>query len=118
MPTAFVATWSNGSGKPVIGFLGEYDALPMLSQKAGVPKKDPLVPGAPGHGCSHNTMFVTQALTAITLKEVMEKKGLSGTLKLYGSPAEEILTSRPFMVKAGLFEGVDVVLDNHGESGF
>jgi aminobenzoyl-glutamate utilization protein B len=118
MPTAFVATWSSGNGKPVIGFLGEYDALPMLSQKAGVPKKDPLVPGAPGHGCSHNTMFVTQALTAITLKEVMEKKGLSGTLKLYGSPAEEILTSRPFMVKAGLFEGVDVVLDNHGESAF
>ena len=56
MPTAFVATWSHGSGKPAIGFLGEYDALPMLSQKAGVPKKDPLVPGAPGHGCSHNTM--------------------------------------------------------------
>jgi len=118
MPTAFVATWSQGSGKPVIGFLGEYDALPMLSQKAGVPKKDPLVPGAPGHGCSHNTMFVTQALAAITLKEVMEKKGLSGTLKLYGSPAEEILTSRPFMVKAGLFRGVDVVLDCHGESAF
>jgi aminobenzoyl-glutamate utilization protein B len=63
-------------------------------------------------------MFVTQALTAITLKEFMEKKGLSGTLKLYGSPAEEILTSRPFMVNAGLFEGVDVVLDNHGDSFF
>ncbi len=118
MPTAFVATWSQGSGQPIIGFLGEYDALPMLSQKAGVPKKDPLVPGAPGHGCSHNTMFVTQALTAVTLKEFMEKKGLSGTLKLYGSPAEEILTSRPFMVKAGLFEGIDVVLDNHGDSLF
>jgi len=118
MPTAFVATWSQGSGKPVIGFLGEYDALPMLSQKAGVPKKDPLAPGAPGHGCSHNTMFVTQALTAITVKEFMEKKGLSGTLKIYGSPAEEILTSRPFMVKTGLFEGVDVVLDNHGDSFF
>jgi aminobenzoyl-glutamate utilization protein B len=118
MPTAFVATWSYGSGRPVIGFLGEYDALPMLSQKAGVPRKDPLVPGAPGHGCSHNTMFVTQALTAVTLKEFMEKKGLSGTLKLYGSPAEEILTSRPFMVKAGLFEGIDVVLDNHGDGLF
>ncbi len=118
MPTAFVATWSQGGSHPVIGFLGEFDALPMLSQKAGVPKKDPLVPGAPGHGCSHNTMCTLQALTVITLKELMEKKGLSGTLKLFGSPAEEILTSRPFMVRAGLFQGVDVVLDCHGDSAF
>lgn len=118
MPTAFVATWSRGSGQPAIGFLGEFDALPMLSQKAGVPKKDPLVPGAPGHGCSHNTMGTVQALTVITLKEVMERKGLNGTLKLFGSPAEEILTSRPFMVRAGLFQGTDVVLDCHGDSAF
>ena len=118
MPTAFVATWSRGSGQPTIGFLGEFDALPMLSQKAGVPKKDPLVPGAPGHGCSHNTMGTVQALGVIILKEVMEREGLSGTLKLFGSPAEEILASRPFMVRAGLFRGVDVVLDCHGDSGF
>jgi len=118
MPTDFVATWSRGSGQPAIGFLGEFDALPMLSQKAGVPKKDPLVPGAPGHGCSHNTMGTVQALTVIALKEVMERKGLSGTLKLFGSPAEEILTSRPFMVRAGLFQGTDVVLDCHGDSAF
>ena len=106
------------AGKPVIGFLGEYDALPMLSQKSGVPKKDPLVPGAPGHGCSHNTMCTAQALTVIALKEFMEKKKLSGTLKLFGSPAEEILTSRPFMVRAGLFERIDVILDCHGDSAF
>lgn len=118
MPTAFVATWGQGSGRPTVGFLGEYDALPMLSQKAGVPKKDPLVPGAPGHGCSHNTMGTVQAMTVITLKEIMEKRGLSGTLKLFGSPAEEILTSRPFMVRGGLFHGVDVVLDCHGDSAF
>jgi aminobenzoyl-glutamate utilization protein B len=118
MPTAFVATWSQGSGRPIIGFLGEYDALPMLSQKAGVPKKEPLVPGAPGHGCNHNTMCTAQALAVITLKEFMEKKGLGGTLKVFGSPAEEILTSRPFMVRAGLFQGVDVVLDCHGDIAF
>ena len=118
MPTAFMATWSQGSGLPIIGFLGEFDALPMLSQKAGVPKKDPLVPGAPGHGCSHNTMCTLQALSVISLREVMKEKGLSGTLKLFGSPAEEILTSRPFMVRAGLFQGVDVVLDCHGDSAF
>jgi aminobenzoyl-glutamate utilization protein B len=118
MPTAFVATWSYGSGQPTIGFLGEFDALPMLSQKAGVPKKEPLVQGAPGHGCSHNTMCVAQALTVITLKEIMEKKGLNGTLKLFGSPAEEILVPRPFMVQAGLFQGVDVVLDCLGDNAF
>jgi aminobenzoyl-glutamate utilization protein B len=118
MPTAFVATWACGNGRPTLGFLGEYDALPMLSQKAGVSRKEPLVPGAPGHGCSHNTMGTVQALTVIALKEFMEKKGLSGTLKLFGSPAEEILTSRPFMVREGLFQGVDVVLDCHGDSSF
>lgn len=118
MPTAFVATWSYGSGKPTIGFLGEFDALPMLSQKAGATKKDPVVPGAPGHGCSHNTMCTVQALAAIAFKEIMEKKGLSGTLAVFGSPAEEILSSRPFMVRAGLFKDVDVILDCHGDSTF
>ncbi len=118
MPTAFVATWSRGSGKPVIGFLGEFDALPMLSQKAGSTKKEPIIAGAPGHGCSHNTMCTMQAMAVLSLKEFMERKGLSGTLKVYGSPAEEILTSRPFMVRAGLFQTVDVVLDCHGDSMF
>ena len=118
MPTAFLATWSQGSGHPTIGFLGEYDALPMLSQKAGIPRQEALIPGAPGHGCSHNTMCTAQALGVIALKEVMEEKGLSGTLKLYGSPAEEILASRPFMVRAGLFQGVDAVFDCHGHDSF
>jgi aminobenzoyl-glutamate utilization protein B len=118
MPTAFVATWAQGNGKPSIGFLGEYDALPMLSQKPGVPKKEPLLFGAPGHGCSHNTMCTMQVLAVISLKEYMEEKGLSGTLKVFGSPAEELLSSRPFMVRAGLFQGVDVVLDCHGDGGF
>jgi len=73
MPTAFVASWSHGTGKPVIGFLAEYDALPMLSQKAGVPMQDPLVPGAPGHGCGHNTMGAMQALTVVAMQEVIAK---------------------------------------------
>lgn len=113
MPTAFVGSWSYGTGTPVIGFLAEYDALPMLSQKAGSPKHNPVVPGAPGHGCGHNTMGTMQALTVITLKEIMEKKGLNGTLKYFGSPAEEMLVSRPYMVRAGLFKDVDVVIDCH-----
>ncbi|MGB8959579.1 MAG: amidohydrolase, partial [Candidatus Aminicenantales bacterium] len=107
-----------GSGRPVIGLLGEFDALPMLSQKARVPKKDPVVEGAPGHGCGHNTMCTAAAAAAIALKEVMAAQGLKGTIKVFGSPAEEIVASRPYMIRAGLFEGVDAVIDNHSSSGF
>jgi len=118
MPTAFVATWANGAGKPVIGFLAEYDALPMLSQKGGVPEHDPVVPGAPGHGCGHNTMGTMQALTVIALKEYAEENNLDCTLKYFGSPAEEMLVSRPYMIRAGAFEGVDVVIDCHTGNDF
>ena len=118
MPTAFVATWENGSGGPVIGFLAEYDALPMISQKAESPNKDPLVAGAPGHGCGHNTMGALQVLTVTALKSIMEKYQLNGTLKYFGSPAEEMLVSRPFMIRAGVFEGVDVVIDCHSSDNF
>ncbi len=113
MPTAFVASWSHGNGKPVIGFTAEYDALPMCSQKSWVPRHDPVIPGAPGHGCGHNTMGTLQALAALAMKETMEKKGLRGTLKYFGSPAEEMLISRPYMVRAGLFKDVDAVIDCH-----
>ncbi|MBM3296721.1 MAG: amidohydrolase [Candidatus Aminicenantes bacterium] len=115
MPTCFVAAY--GSGRPVIGFLGEFDALPMLSQKGRVPRKDPVVEGAPGHGCGHNTMGVAAAAAAIALKNVLQRYNLPGTIKVFGSPAEETLISRPYMVRAGLFEGVDAVIDNHSSSG-
>ena len=116
MPTCFVATY--GSGKPVIGLLGEFDALPMISQKGRVTKKDPVVEGAPGHGCGHNTMCTAAAAAAIAVKEAMAAHGLKGTIKVFGSPAEEIVASRPYMIRAGLFEGVDAVIDNHSSSGF
>jgi aminobenzoyl-glutamate utilization protein B len=116
MPTCFVATY--GSGKPVIGLLGEFDALPMLSQKGRVPRKDPVVEGAPGHGCGHNAMCTAAAAAGIALKEAMAAHGLKGTIKVFGSPAEEIVASRPYMIRAGLFEGVDAVIDNHSSSGF
>ena len=99
MPTCFVATY--GSGKPVIGLLGEFDALPMLSQKGRVPTQDPLVEGAPGHGCGHNTMCTAAAAAAIAVKEAMDKFHLQGTIKVFGSPAEEIVASRPHMIRAG-----------------
>lgn len=114
MPTCFVASY--GSGKPVIGILGEFDALPMLSQKGRVPYQDPLVEGAPGHGCGHNTMGPAAAAAAIAVKKVMDQHGLKGTIKVFGSPAEETVVSRPYMVRAGLFDGVDAVIDNHSSS--
>ena len=117
MPTCFVATY--GSGKPVIGLLGEFDALPMLSQKGRGPvARSPLVDGAPGHGCGHNTMCTAAAAAAIAVKEAMDKYKLPGTIKVFGSPAEEIIASRPHMIRAGLFEDVDAVIDNHSGSGF
>ena len=118
MPTAFVASWSHGTGKPVIGFLAEYDALPMISQKAGASIQDPVVPGAPGHGCGHNTMGAMQALTLITMQDIIRKRGLNCTLKYFGSPAEEMAVSRPYMIRAGLFKDMDVVIDCHSSGDF
>lgn len=111
MPTCFVATW--GSGKPVIGILGEYDALPMLSQKALCPVQSPIVKGAPGHGCGHNMMGTAGIAAAIAVKRSMELNNISGTVRFYGSPAEETLISRPYMVREGLFKDVDAIIDNH-----
>lgn len=116
IPTCFVASY--GSGKPVIGILGEFDALPMISQKGRVPYQEPVLAGAPGHGCGHNTMCTAAASAAIAVKKAMEKYGIKGTIRVYGSPAEETLISRPYMVRAGLFNDVDVVIDNHSSSGF
>jgi len=111
MPTAFVATY--GTGKPVIGILAEYDALPGLSQKADTTSKEPLVPAEPGHGCGHNLFGVGSAAGAMAIKSVMEKNGLSGTIKLFGCPAEETLVGKVYMAKAGIFEGLDICFDWH-----
>jgi len=115
MPTCFIATW--GEGKPVIGVLGEFDALPMLSQKGRVPRQDPIVKGAPGHGCGHNMMGTAGVATVIAVKKSMEEHNIKGTIKFFGSPAEETVISRPYMVRAGVFDGVDAVIDNHSSSG-
>ncbi len=116
MPTCFVATY--GSGKPVIGILAEYDALPMISQKSMIPVKDPLIEGAPGHGCGHNVMGSASTAAAIAVKNAMEKYQINGTIVVFGSPSEETLISRPYMIRSGLFDGVDVVIDNHLGSKF
>ena len=116
MPTCFVATW--GKGKPVIGILGEYDALPMISQKGRTPKQDPVIEGGPGHGCGHNMMGTAGIAAAIAVKRSMKENKIQGTIKFFGSPAEETLISRPYMVRDGVFDGVDAVIDNHAGSQF
>lgn len=110
MPTAFVATY--GSGRPVIGITGEYDALPGLSQEA-VPQRKPVKEGAPGHGCGHNLLGTAAAGAAMATKHIIERHGLSGTVKFFGCPAEEIAVGKVFMVREGLFDDVDAVLSWH-----
>lgn len=110
MPTAFVATY--GSGRPVISILGEYDALPGISQKAQ-PTKSPLQEGAGGHGCGHN-LFGTGSLgAAIAVKELIESGKIKGTVKFFGTPAEEKFFGKIWMVKAGLWDDVDVNISWH-----
>ena len=87
IPTAFIGTW--GSGKPVIGILGEFDALPSLSQEAGCWEHKEIVKGGPGHGCGHNALGAGAMAAAVAAKDYMEKNGLSGTIRYYGCPAEE-----------------------------
>jgi aminobenzoyl-glutamate utilization protein B len=110
MPTAIEATWGNGG--PVIAIQGEYDALPALSQKK-VPYKDPIVEGAPGHGCGHNLYGASGVGGAIATKVAMEAAELKGTVKFLGTPAEEQGIGKVFMVRDGLYDGVDAVLGHH-----
>lgn len=110
MPTAFVASY--GTGNPVIGFNAEYDSLPGLSQEVGVQKKA-VRDGAPGHGCGHNLLGTAAVNAAIALKVLLETKQRNATLKVFGTPAEELCIGKPFMARAGLFEGLDIFLDWH-----
>src|SRR5688572_23068946 len=99
MPTAFAASW--GSGKPVIVLMGEFDALPGLSQK-DIPIQEPLRMGAPGHGCGHNLLGAGSALAAVAVKEEMEARGFKGTIRYYGTPAEEDGGGKIYMIHRGL----------------
>ncbi len=110
MPTAFVATY--GSGRPVIGIMGEYDALPGVSQKA-IPVQEPLQAGAAGHGCGHNMFGPASLGAAIAIKEQIAAGRLKGTVKFFGTPAEEAVGGKVYMAREGLFDGVDAVLAWH-----
>ncbi len=110
MPTAFVASW--GSGKPVIAIIGEFDALPGLSQGA-VPARKILVEGGPGHGCGHHLLGTASTAAAIAVKQWLEQAGRAGTIRFYGTPAEEGGGGKVYMVRAGLFHDVDVAVAWH-----
>jgi aminobenzoyl-glutamate utilization protein B len=110
IPTAFVASY--GTGKPVIAILGEYDALPNLSQEK-IPTRKAMNEGQPGHGCGHNLLGVGALASAMAVKEAIRTGEVKGTVRFYGCPAEENGSGKTFMVKAGLFKDVDLSLTWH-----
>ena len=111
LPTAIVATY--GQGAPVIGFLGEYDPLPGMSQAADCAEKKAVVPGGYGHGCGHNLLGTANVGAVIGAKREMEARGLTGTLVFYGCPAEELAAGKGIMAEAGLFDRLDCCLVFH-----
>lgn len=110
IPTAFVATW--GQGRPVIGILGEYDALPGLSQEDAATRK-PRASAAPGHGCGHNLLGVASAFASVAVRNYLAEKKISGTIRFYGCPAEEGGGGKIYMARAGAFDRCDAILTWH-----
>lgn len=109
--TAFSARF--GSGKPVIGILGEFDALSGLSQKPGINTKDPITPGGNGHGCGHHLLGAAGIGAATAIKEYLTKSGKSGTIIYYGCPGEEGGSGKAFMARDGVFDGLDAAITWH-----
>lgn len=111
METAFVASF--GSGKPVIAFLGEFDALYGMSQESGVPYKKPIEKGGKGHGCGHHALGVGSLSAALAVKEYMKKHNVEGTVRYYGCPGEESGSGKAYIARAGYFNDVDAALTWH-----
>lgn len=111
MPTGLVASY--GSGKPVIGIMAEYDALPNLSQEAGKPRQSPVEEGGHGHGCGHNSLGAAALGAALVVKEYLTNNEVSGTVKLFGCPSEEKDNGKTFMARAGVFDDVDAAFTWH-----
>ncbi len=111
MPTAFVARW--GEGRPAIGILAEYDALPGVGN-AAAPRREPRADGvASGHGCGHNLFGAASVAAAVAVKRAMAEQGLGGSVRLYGTPAEETLVGKVYMAREGLFDDLDAALEWH-----
>jgi aminobenzoyl-glutamate utilization protein B len=111
IPTAWVASW--GSGKPVISLGSDIDDIPQASQKPGVGWHDPIVQGAPGHGEGHNSGVPLNIIAALAVKKVMEREHLPGTIRLWPGVAEELVGTKAYYVRAGMFQDVDVCLFTH-----
>ncbi len=111
IPTAWTATW--GSGKPVIALGSDVDCIPKASQKPGVAYRDPIIEGAPGHGEGHNSGQALNIITALTIKKIMEREKISGTLMLWPGIAEELLATKAYYVRAGVFKDVDACIFTH-----
>ncbi len=111
MSTAFLGVW--GSGSPVIGIMGEYDALPGLSQESGCTERKPVVEGGPGHGCGHNLLGTAGVAAVVAMKEYMEAHGVKGTIRYYGCPAEEGGSGKAYMAREGLFDDLDAAFSWH-----
>ena len=116
MPTAWVATW--GRGKPVIALGADIDGIPQASQKPGVAYRDPVVPGAPGHGEGHNAGPALNITAAIAVKRIMQRERIPGTLKIWPGVAEELVGAKAYLVRAGVFRDVDVCLFAHISDNF
>ena len=116
IPTAWVASY--GSGKPVIALVTDIDCIPRASQKPGVAYHSPIIEGAPGHGEGHNSGMAVQVTAAIVLKKLMEEHRITGSLRIFPGVAEELLGTKAFLVRAGYFKDVDIVLGAHVESEF
>ena len=111
IPTAWVASW--GSGKPVISLGSDIDDIPQASQKPGVAWHDPMIEGAPGHGEGHNSGVPLNIMAALAVKKIMEREHLQGTIRLWPGVAEELVGTKAYYVRAGMFKDVDVVLFTH-----
>jgi aminobenzoyl-glutamate utilization protein B len=111
IPTAFMATW--GSGKPVIALGSDIDCIPQASQKPGVAWHEPLIEGAPGHGEGHNSGQAVNITAAIAVEKIMEREHLPGTLRIWTGTAEELVGSKAYFIRAGLFKDVDIALFTH-----
>lgn len=111
IPTAFMASW--GSGKPVIALGSDIDGIPQSSQKPGVAYRAPIIEGAPGHGEGHNSGQAVNITAALALKRIMEREKIPGTIRIWPGTAEELVGTKAYFIRAGLFKGVDVALFTH-----
>src|SRR5579862_5225066 len=111
IPTAWIASW--GEGKPVISLGSDIDDIPQASQKPGVAWHEPMIEGAPGHGEGHNSGVPLNILAALAVKKVMEREHLKGTIRLWPGVAEELVGTKAYYVRAGMFKDVDVVMFTH-----